>query len=95
MAGYILVELTITDHEGFKEYIQKAPLSIKAYDGSYVLRGRLTENLEGMWSDQILVILEFPSIQRAKEWWSSKEYAQAKEIRRSTAITKMSLFESF
>ena len=93
MAAYIYVELSITDREGFQEYIQKAPMSIAAYGGKYILRARLSEELEGTWPSQILVIQEFPSMQAAKAWWSSKEYAEAKAIRHKTASSKMSLFE--
>lgn len=94
MAAYVYVELSITDREGFQEYIQKAPISIAAYGGKYIIRARLSEELEGNWPSQILVLLEFPSIQLAREWWSSNEYAEAKEIRHKTASSKMSLFEA-
>ena len=95
MAAYVYVELTITDPEGFKDYVQKVPASLEEYQGKYLLRGRLTRDLEGNWPSQILVILEFPSAQRADDWWNSKEYAEAKEIRLKAAQTKMSIFESF
>jgi len=94
MAAYVYVELSITDREGFQEYIQKAPISIAAYGGKYILRAKLSEELEGSRPAPILVVLEFPSIQIAKEWWSSKEYAEAKAIRQKTATSKMSLFEA-
>lgn len=95
MAAYVYVELTITDPEGFREYVQKAPVSIEKYGGRYLLRGRLEQDLEGKWPSQILVVLEFPSVQQANEWWNSKEYSEAKEIRHKTANSKMSIFESF
>jgi uncharacterized protein (DUF1330 family) len=95
MAAYVFVELSIKDHEGFREYVQKAPISIEIYGGKYVLRCRLTEELEGKWQSQIFVALEFPSVQRAKEWWNSSEYSEAREIRHKTAYTRMSIFESF
>jgi uncharacterized protein (DUF1330 family) len=94
MAAYVYVELTIVDREGFQEYIQKAASSIAAYGGKYIIRGRLNEELEGTWPSQILVLLEFPSIQQAKQWWGSQEYAEAKEIRHKTARSKISLFEA-
>jgi uncharacterized protein (DUF1330 family) len=39
------------------------------------------------------VILEFPDAQRAKAWWSSPEYAEAKKLRHATAHSKMLLVE--
>jgi uncharacterized protein (DUF1330 family) len=95
MAAYVYVELTLTDPEGFREYVEMAPLSIEAYGGKYLLRSKPAGTLEGSWPSQIMVILEFPSAQRAREWWNSAEYAAAKEIRHKTADTKMIVFESF
>jgi uncharacterized protein (DUF1330 family) len=39
------------------------------------------------------VILEFPSAERARAWWSSPEYAEAKALRLATARSKMILVE--
>jgi uncharacterized protein (DUF1330 family) len=41
--------------------------------------------LEGDWPSRRLVIVEFPSVERAKEWWSSPEYAEARAIRQATS----------
>jgi uncharacterized protein (DUF1330 family) len=35
------------------------------------------------------VVLEFPTIEHAIEWWYSEIYTKAKEIRQRTAMTKM------
>ena len=40
-----------------------------------------------------LVILEFPSMDRARAWWASKEYAEAKGLRQACAATEMVLLE--
>ena len=41
--------------------------------------------LEGSWSPKRLVILEFPTAARAREWWESGEYAPAKALRQATS----------
>lgn len=58
-----------------------------------VARGGKTETLEGSWSPKRLVILEFPSMDRARAWWASKEYAEAKGLRQACAATEMMLLE--
>jgi len=35
------------------------------------------------------VILEFPSVERARAWWNSPEYPPAREIRQSCADTQL------
>jgi len=39
------------------------------------------------------VILEFPTVERARQWWNSPEYAPAKNIRQKSATTKMIIVE--
>ena len=58
-----------------------------------VERGGKTECLEGEWSPPRFVILEFENAERARAWWSSPEYADAKKLRHATANTRMLLVE--
>jgi uncharacterized protein (DUF1330 family) len=59
--------------------------TITAFDGRFIVRGGRTEVLEGEWARRRVVVLEFPSVERAKEWWSSPEYAEARAIRQATS----------
>ena len=95
MPAYVIVEIEIHDPAEYEEYKKLTPASIAAYDGKFVVRGAQTELLEGDWNPQRIVVLEFPSVQRAKEWWNSNEYATAKTIRQRTAKTKMLVVEGF
>lgn len=89
MKGYIIVEVSITDPQEYEEYKKLTPAAVAAYDGKFIVRGALTESLEGDWQPERVVVLEFPSVERAKEWWHSEIYSKAKEIRQRTAKTKM------
>jgi uncharacterized protein (DUF1330 family) len=57
------------------------------------VRGGACETLEGSWRPKRFVILEFPTVERAREWWSSEEYRPAREIREASATTDMVLVE--
>jgi uncharacterized protein (DUF1330 family) len=59
------------------------------------VRGGKTETLEGDWQPGRFVILEFPSVEKAKQWWTSEEYAPAKALRQANAKTKMIVVEGF
>jgi uncharacterized protein (DUF1330 family) len=93
MPAYVIVEIEIHEPIEYEEYKKLTPSSIAAYEGKFVVRGAQTESLEGDWKPQRLVVLEFPSVARAKEWWSSEEYAFPKSIRQRTAKTKMLVVE--
>ena len=95
MPAYVVVEIEIHDPVEYEEYKKLTPATIKAYDGKFIVRGAQTESLEGDWNPQRIVVLEFPSVERAKQWWNSEEYAIAKAIRHRTAKTKMLVVEGF
>jgi uncharacterized protein (DUF1330 family) len=63
------------------------------YGGKYVARGGKNETLEGAWQPNRLVILEFPSMEQAKAWVNSPEYAPARALRHKYAKSKMVVVE--
>jgi uncharacterized protein (DUF1330 family) len=91
MSAFVLVEIEIRDQEPYERYKLLAPPSIAAYGGRYVVRGAPVETLEGDWHPARLVMLEFPSVELARAWWASPEYAEGKALRQSCAHTKMIL----
>ena len=93
MAAYVIVDIDIHSPETYEEYKRLAPPSISAYGGRYLIRGGKVEQLEGKWQPKRCVVLEFPSVEQAKAWWSSKEYAPAKALRQSCSETQMIVVE--
>ena len=93
MTAFIVVDISVENAKTYDQYKLLAPPSIAKYGGRYVARGGKTEVLEGSWQPSRLVILEFPSMERAQSWWSSAEYAEAKALRQRSASTKMVLIE--
>ena len=60
MTAYVIVDIEVTDPEGYKEYVKLAPEAVNLYGGKYIARGGPNETLEGNWQAKRLVILEFP-----------------------------------
>jgi len=89
MAAYVIVDIEIRDPVMYEEYRRVAPPSIAVYGGRYIVRGGEVDVLEGGWRPQRLVVLEFPTVERARAWWSSAEYAPAKAIRQASAHAEM------
>ena len=89
MSAYLVVEVEVLDHERYETYKQLVPPSLAAYDGKFLVRGGAAETLEGDWSPKRVVIVEFPTVEQAKAWWASSEYAEAKALRQATARTQM------
>ena len=81
MAGYILIDLEITDPEGFQEYLRLAGPTLKQYGGKVIIGGASSETLEGDWHPHLLSVGQFESVEQAMRWYNSEEYAPAKALR--------------
>lgn len=82
MTAYVIAESRHINTPDMGEYRRRAQVSIALYDGTYLVRGALPNPLEGQWAEgNRMVIIEFPSMARAKEWYSSPEYARARAAR--------------
>jgi uncharacterized protein (DUF1330 family) len=82
MAAYVVSEVEILDEAQADIYRALASASIERYDGRYIVRGGAIELIEGERNPRRrLVIVEFPSMQRAREWYRSPEYAEALTVR--------------
>jgi uncharacterized protein (DUF1330 family) len=93
MPAYVIVNVTVRDPARYEEYKRLATPTVSAYGGRYVARGGPVEVREGGWAPSRLVILEFPTVERARAWWDSPEYAPAKAVRQSCADTQLVIAE--
>lgn len=64
-----------------QEYRNLAAASISEFGGKYLVRGVAPLVVEGPAVKTKLVIVEFPSMQHAKEWYASASYSRALRIR--------------
>lgn len=85
MPAYVIALVNVTDPERYEDYRRLVLPTITAFGGRFAARGGRTEVLEGTLSPGRVVIVEFPTLERAKEWWSSPEYSKAKAIRQATS----------
>lgn len=93
MSAYVILDVTVNDPDGYEDYKKLAPPAIEAYGGKYLARGGPMEILEGDWQPNRIVILEFESIDMAKNWINSSEYHDARTLRHQTATSHMIVVE--
>ena len=91
--AFVVVDISIHDPETYERYKRLAPASTAQYGGRYAVRGGATQALEGDWTPERLVILEFPTADAARTWWSSPEYSEARAIRNQCATAHMLLVD--
>lgn len=78
---YVIASLTIKNAVRFEDYRRTVLPTIEKYGGRLVAHGGPIV-LEGEWPRKRLIIGEFPSMERAQQWWGSPEYAESKALRR-------------
>jgi uncharacterized protein (DUF1330 family) len=93
MAAYVLAEIEITNPDGYREYTAIVPATIAKYGGRFLVRGGAAEVLEGDWPQRRRVLLEFPSMQAAKQWFDSPEYEKPKAMRQAASKGRLLLME--
>ena len=94
MAAYIVGRVKVNNAEAYAKYREGASAAVAAYDGKYIVRGGNNELLEGDddGKDRIVVI-EFPSYEKAQAWYNSSEYAKVIAIRHDNADSQMVVVE--
>ena len=93
MAGYVIAIVDVTNAEGFQEYSKHVPATIAKYGGRYLVRGGRTEVREGQWPGSRTVVLEFPSLARALEWYESPEYQPLLLLRQANSRAQIAFIE--
>lgn len=85
MAAYLFVQITVSDPVKYEDYKRAVPAVIQQYGGRYLVRGGEVEALEGSYDGQRIVLLEFPTVEAARRFWHSPEYAQVQKLREGAA----------
>ncbi|HXG54458.1 MAG TPA: DUF1330 domain-containing protein [Vicinamibacterales bacterium] len=93
MSAYVIAHIDVTDPVRYEDYKKISPVSIAKFGGKFVARGGRVESLEGAWQPKRLVLIEFPSVDVAREWWASDDYAPAKALRQSTSTGDLVIVE--
>lgn len=83
--AYVVCDITVTDPAAYEEYRKRSGPALDAHGGRFLVRGGETEPLEGQWSPQRFVLIEFPDADAARRWYDSPEYREARAARAGAA----------
>jgi uncharacterized protein (DUF1330 family) len=89
MAAYVIYQGEVLDPDRYEVYKGEAAASIAAAGGRYIVRGGPIEVLEGDAPAGRTVIVEFPSMQAALDWYSGEAYATARGLREGAARARL------
>lgn len=88
MPAYVLVRSAVGDMEQYKKYVEASSAVAGKFGGRFVVRGGRSVVLEGPAEPRRLVVLEFPSLKHAQDWYHSPEYQSAKALRSGAAVAE-------
>ena len=93
MAAYVIAEMEVTDPGKYEDYRRQVLATIERYGGRFLVRGGKAEGLEGGWKPARLVVLEFPSLERAQEWYRSPEYTPLAKLRQQASTGRLCIVQ--
>ncbi|MGF6313066.1 uncharacterized protein (DUF1330 family) [Bradyrhizobium sp. i1.8.4] len=91
MSAYVISEVDVKEAAGFETYRTIAAKAIAQYGERYLVRGGAADVVEGGPPLKNIIVVEFPSMTRLREWYASPEYAEALKHRR-TALDRRLMF---
>jgi uncharacterized protein (DUF1330 family) len=95
MPAFVVVDGRVTEPEAFKRYQALAEQAVAEAGARFLVRGGLSEVLEGDWDPQRLVVLEFADAETARGWYDSATYQVARVEREGAATLNMVLVEGY
>lgn len=93
MKGYLVLDLAITKLEKFLEYAEKIPAQIEKHCGKYLVKGVVPEKIEGDWLPERLVVLEFATVEHARQFLEDSDSQELFEIRHLSTNSNLILAE--
>jgi len=91
--AYLIARVTITDPEQYRHYLNATPAIIEKYGGKAIAQSTDPITLEGPDETRRIVILQFPSVDKAKEFYHSPEYQEARKLREGAAVGELVVVE--
>lgn len=91
--GYVIAQITVTDPVAYRDYVAAVTPLVEEHGGEYLVRGGHAETLEGVAPGERVVVIRFPSLAAAREWYFSDEYAEVKRLRQAASTSVQTLVE--
>ena len=93
MPAYVIYQGEVFDPERYEEYKRLVAPNIAAAGGRYLVRGGQAEALEGALPGSRTVVVEFPTMQAAEDWYRSEEYSAIRKVREGAARANIYVVE--
>ena len=89
MSGYVIAYVEVTNRAQYEEYKKWSSAAMEAHGAEVCVRGGQVQVLEGDWSPSRVIVLKFPTFERAKAFYETEEYRKARDTRAGAAVMRM------
>jgi uncharacterized protein (DUF1330 family) len=82
MTAYCFFDVReVHDPQKLEQYKNGVLATVQEYDGRYLILGGKCERVEGNWQPVTPVLIRFPSLEQAYQWYNSEAYRPLKVLR--------------
>ena len=93
MPAYVIADVEVTDPATYDDYRKLTGPSVAKHQGRFIVRGGAVERREGALDWHRVVVIEFPSLAAARNWYESADYQAAAKIRHRAAKSQLIIVE--
>ncbi len=82
MTAYCFFDVReVTDPNMLEQYKNGVLATVQQYNGRYLILGGQCDRVEGSWQPVTPVLIRFPNLEQAYQWYNSPEYERLKTLR--------------
>lgn len=89
MSAFMICDVLVHDREALIEYLELAKGTVEEFEGRYLAQAGDITVIEGDWDPQTIVVVEFPDLKAATDWYNSQSYAPALAVNPKAMIRRM------
>lgn len=81
MSAFLICDVKVIDREALMEYLRLSQPTLEPFGGKFHVQAGQIDVIEGEWDPQVIIIAEFPSMEKARQWYGSDEYSAALAVK--------------
>ena len=85
MGAFAIAQIRVKDMDKYREYQKQVPATVASFGGRIIVAEPDTVIGEGEWPADFTIVIEFPSMEKAHEWYGSDEYAGPLALRKEAS----------
>jgi len=94
MSAFLICDVQVKNRDKLLEYLKLSEPTLAPFGGKFHAQAGTIEVIEGDWNPKVIIIAEFPSMDKAKQWYASDAYAAALKVKPDALDRNMILTES-